>query len=87
MPLDRWVSVPQADRAVSYASKLDDFESFVAHAKLGALALGPSPASLAAAAGPSSSSQQARVLQPLPLCNAVSEFPHEFALTLACQPT
>ncbi len=52
----------QADRSMAYASKLDDFESFVAHAKLAVLTLGPSSASLAAsacdAAGPGPSSQQ-----------------------------
>ena len=31
---------------MAYASKLDDFESFVAHAKLAGLTLGPSTASL-----------------------------------------
>jgi len=34
----------QADRSVAYASKLDDFESFVAHAKLATLALVPASA-------------------------------------------
>ena len=52
----------QADQGVAYASKLDDFESFVAHAKLAGLALGPSTASLAAgtanAAATSPPSQQ-----------------------------
>lgn len=40
----------QADRGMSYASKLDDFESFVAHAKLAGLSLGPSTASLESSA-------------------------------------
>lgn len=51
----------QADRSMAYASKLDDFESFVAHAKLAVLTLCPSSASLAASAcdaEPGPSSQQ-----------------------------
>ena len=47
---------------MAYASKLDDFESFVAHAKLAGLTLGPSTASLdsggANAAAQNPSSQQ-----------------------------
>ncbi|KAK9832070.1 hypothetical protein WJX81_003996 [Elliptochloris bilobata] len=69
----------QAERGVAYASKLDDFDSFVAHAKLAGLALGPSAASLpAGAAGTavvSTSIQQGASVPPQKLV-VVDDLPH-----------